>query len=151
MGHTVDSLMSLPSLSNTNSALGAQANMHVHVTAFIFFFFYRVVLWKLSRPFQSNVTVTRPFWKALLELSHPVIIKLSRGTILKWQISLCFIYPTVSIPLHGEFVSIGTRCYFGLHELCDTFHVSVVFWLSLLFSLLPALVTEMGEGETSLY
>lgn len=59
-------------------------------------------------PLLSNVTATHSYWKERLELSHPVIIKLSRRTILKWQISPWFIYPTVSAPLHGEFVSIGT-------------------------------------------
>lgn len=71
-------------------------------------------------PLLSNVTATHSSWKERLELSHPVIIKLSRRTILKWQISPWFIYPTASAPLHGEFVSIGTGCYFGHHKLCNT-------------------------------
>lgn len=82
------------------------------------------------------------------ELSHPVIIKPSEGTILKWQISLCFIYPTVSTPLHGEFVSIGTWCYFGLCK-----HVQGILWLRNVFACLfcsvssPLLsVTSHGNG-----
>lgn len=65
----------------------------------------------------------------MLELSHPVIIKPSRGTVLKWQISLCFIYPAVSTPLHGECVSIGTWCYFELHVLCDALDDPACFLL----------------------
>lgn len=96
---------------------------------------------------QSNVAVTRPYLKALLELSHPVIIKPSGGTILKWQISLCFIYPTVSTPLHGEFVSIGTWWFFGLHKLCKTFYVAAMFRLSFVFSFLSAAVSHATQKQ----
>lgn len=52
--------------------------------------------------------------------NYPIQLLSSWETILKWQVSPWFIYPTVGAPLHGEFVSIGTWCYFGHRKLCNT-------------------------------
>lgn len=78
---------------------------------------------------------------AMLELSHPVIIKPSRRIEVKWQITLCFIYPAVSTPLNG--VSIGTWCYFELHELCNAL-CAPVFFFCLSFLFLKS-VTDQGR------
>lgn len=84
---------------------------------------------------HSEMTVTFLLeGTVMLELSHPVIIKPSRGTVLKWQISLCFIYPAVSTPLHGECVSIGTWWYFELHVLCDALDDPACFFAYLFCS-----------------
>lgn len=51
-----------------------------------------------------------------MESRHAVIIQPSRGTALKWQFSLRFIYPAVAA-LCAECVSMATRCCFQL-QLC---------------------------------
>lgn len=75
-----------------------------------------LLLWSNSvgmiHPLQCNVTESHPRWKARQRWNYSIQSSSSRGTVPKWQISLCFIYPAVSSPLQGECVSIGTWCFF---------------------------------------